>query len=186
MVLARLEAAKPGAPTQAHVKASQVHQWLNRQNEALAVLEANGATPTLMYGYGGFQISRTPAYSATVGHGWLARGGAYVVANIRGGGEYGPAWHQAAQKENKQRSYDDFIAIGEDLVRRDITSPSHLGIRGGSNGGLLTGVVGDGVRWWVDLRAPGIRQGLAVGRQAGCVGPLGLGRKPVAVGVRVP
>ena len=103
--------------------------------------EANGQTPTLMYGYGGYQISRTPSYSATVGHSWLARGGAYVVANIRGGGEYGPAWHQAAQKENKQRSYDDFIAIGEDLVRKNITSPRHLGIRGGSNGGLLTGVM---------------------------------------------
>jgi prolyl oligopeptidase len=102
---------------------------------------ANGSTPTLMYGYGGYQISRTPSYSATVGHSWLARGGAYVVANIRGGGEYGPAWHLAAQKENKQRSYDDFIAIAEDLVRRRITSPQHLGIRGGSNGGLLTGVM---------------------------------------------
>jgi prolyl oligopeptidase len=103
--------------------------------------EADGTTPTLMYGYGGYQISRTPFYSATVGHAWLGRGGAYVVANIRGGGEYGPAWHQAAQKENKQRSYDDFIAVGEDLVRRKVTSPQHLGIRGGSNGGLLTGVM---------------------------------------------
>mgnify|MGYP001823326911 FL=1 len=103
--------------------------------------EADGTTPTLMYGYGGYQISRTPSYSATVGHSWLSRGGAYVVANIRGGGEYGPAWHLTAQKENKQRSYDDFIAIGEDLVKRGITSPKHLGIRGGSNGGLLTGVM---------------------------------------------
>jgi prolyl oligopeptidase len=102
---------------------------------------ADGGTPTLMYGYGGYQISRTPSYSATVGHSWLARGGAYVVANIRGGGEYGPAWHQAAQRENKQRSYDDFIAVGEDLVRGKVTRPGHLGIRGGSNGGLLTGVM---------------------------------------------
>jgi prolyl oligopeptidase len=103
--------------------------------------EADGATPTLIYGYGGFQISRTPGYSATVGHAWLARGGAYVVANIRGGGEYGPAWHQAALKENRQRAYDDFIAVAEDLVARKVTSPRHLGIRGGSNGGLLTGVM---------------------------------------------
>ena len=103
--------------------------------------EANGDTPTLINGYGGFQISRTPSYSATVGHSWLSRGGAYVVANIRGGGEYGPAWHQAALKENRQRAYDDFIAIGEDLVQRGISSPDHLGIRGGSNGGLLTGVM---------------------------------------------
>jgi prolyl oligopeptidase len=103
--------------------------------------EADGSTPTLMYGYGGFQVSRPPVYSATVGHSWLARGGAYVMANIRGGGEYGPAWHQAALKENRQRAYDDFIAVGEDLVKRGITSPKHLGIRGGSNGGLLTGVM---------------------------------------------
>lgn len=103
--------------------------------------EADGNTPTLMYGYGGFEISRTPAYSATVGHSWLERGGVYVVANIRGGGEYGPAWHRAALRENRQRAYDDFIAVGEDLVARGITSPEHLGIQGGSNGGLLTGVM---------------------------------------------
>ena len=103
--------------------------------------KAVGNTPTLISGYGGFQISRTPRYSATVGHSWLSRGGAWVVANIRGGGEYGPAWHQAALKENRQRAYDDFIAIGEDLVRRGTTSPAHMGIRGGSNGGLLTGVM---------------------------------------------
>jgi len=103
--------------------------------------EASGNTPTLMYGYGGFEISRTPSYSATVGHSWLERGGAYVVANIRGGGEYGPAWHHAALKENRQRAYDDFIAVGEDLIERGVTSPEHLGIQGGSNGGLLTGVM---------------------------------------------
>ena len=103
--------------------------------------EPDGTTPTLLYGYGGFEVSRTPGYSATVGHSWLERGGAYVVANIRGGGEYGPAWHHAALKENRQRAYDDFIAVGEDLVARGITSPERLGIRGGSNGGLLTGVM---------------------------------------------
>lgn len=103
--------------------------------------EADGTTPTLLYGYGGFQISRPPTYSATVGHSWLAKGGAYVMANIRGGGEYGPRWHHAAMLENRQRAYDDFIAIAKDLVSRKVTSPEHLGIRGGSNGGLLTGVM---------------------------------------------
>ena len=103
--------------------------------------KADGDTPTLMYGYGGFEVSRTPSYSATVGHSWVARGGAYAVANIRGGGEYGPAWHQAALKGNRQRAYDDFIAVGEDMIKRKITSTRHLGIRGGSNGGLLTGVM---------------------------------------------
>ena len=103
--------------------------------------EANGSTPTLIGGYGGFQVSRTPFYSATVGHAWLERGGAYVLANIRGGGEYGPAWHQAALKEKRQNAYDDFIAVAEDVVARGISSPEHLGIRGGSNGGLLTGVM---------------------------------------------
>lgn len=103
--------------------------------------EANGDTPTLLYGYGGFEVSLTPSYSATIGHSWLARGGAYALANIRGGGEYGPAWHQAALKKDRQRAYDDFIAVGEDLVKRRITSSEHLGIRGGSNGGLLTGVM---------------------------------------------
>ena len=103
--------------------------------------EANGDTPTLMYGYGGFQISRTPNYSATVGHAWLERGGAYVMANIRGGGEYGPRWHHAALKENRQRAYDDMAAIAEDLIERQVTSAEHLGVQGGSNGGLLTGVM---------------------------------------------
>ena len=85
--------------------------------------EANSNTPTLLYGYGGFEISLTPGYSATVGHSWLARGGAYVIANIRGGGEYGPRWHQAALKENRQVAYDDFIAVAEDLIERGVTSP---------------------------------------------------------------
>ena len=102
---------------------------------------ADGSLPTLLYGYGGFEISLQPRYSALWGSAWLARGGVYVVANIRGGGEYGPAWHQAAVKEHKQRSYDDFIAVAEDLIARRITSPAHLGIQGGSNGGLLVGAV---------------------------------------------
>ena len=106
-----------------------------------AGFEATGDTPTLLYGYGGFEISLTPGYSSIVGHSWIARGGAYVIANIRGGGEYGPRWHQAALKENRQRAYDDFIAVAEDLIERGVTSPGRLGIRGGSNGGLLTGVM---------------------------------------------
>lgn len=99
----------------------------------------DGTNPTLLYGYGGFESALTPGYSATLGASWLERGGVYVAANIRGGGEFGPAWHRAAQKEHKQRSYDDFIAVAEDLIARGITSPRHLGIMGGSNGGLLVG-----------------------------------------------
>jgi len=106
-----------------------------------AATPADGSTPTLLYGYGGFEISLQPWYPASYGSAWLARGGALVVANIRGGGEYGPAWHQAAQGALKQRSYDDFIAVAEDLIARKITSPAHLGIEGGSNGGLLVGAV---------------------------------------------
>jgi prolyl oligopeptidase len=100
---------------------------------------ANG--PTLMTGYGGFEISLTPAYSAITGRGWLARGGTYVVANLRGGGEYGPDWHQSAIRENRPRVYEDFAAVARDLVDRGITTPERLGIRGGSNGGLLMGVM---------------------------------------------
>lgn len=106
-----------------------------------ADFEANGANPTLLYGYGGFEVSRTPAYSGVIGSAWLARGGVYALANIRGGGEFGPRWHHAALLENRQRAFDDFIAVAEDLVRRKITSPQHLGIWGGSNGGLLVGSV---------------------------------------------
>ena len=102
---------------------------------------ADGANPTLLYGYGGFEVSLTPWYSGTFGNAWYAQGGVLVVANIRGGGEYGPAWHQAAVKEHKQHSYDDFIAVAEDLIASGITSPKHLGIEGGSNGGLLVGAV---------------------------------------------
>lgn len=101
----------------------------------------DGSASTLVYGYGGFEISRTPAYASALTIGWLQAGGVYVVANIRGGGEYGPAWHQAALLENRQRAYDDFIAVAEDLIKRAVTSPPHLGIRGGSNGGLLVAAV---------------------------------------------
>lgn len=101
----------------------------------------NGKNPTILYGYGGFEHSLTPSYSGVIGKAWLERGGVYVVSNIRGGGEFGPEWHQAALKENRQRAYDDFISVAEDLIARRITSPRHLGILGGSNGGLLTGAV---------------------------------------------
>ena len=96
-----------------------------------------GPAPTVLYGYGGFEISLTPSYSANFGMLWLTRGGVYVVANIRGGGEYGPAWHQAALLENRQKAYDDFQAVAMDLVKRGITTAKQLGIMGGSNGGLL-------------------------------------------------
>jgi prolyl oligopeptidase len=99
----------------------------------------DGKNPTLLYGYGGFEVSLTPYYSGIVGKSWLERGGVYVVANIRGGGEFGPRWHEAAILKNKQKSYDDFIAVAEDLIRRKVTAPRHLGIQGGSNGGLLVG-----------------------------------------------
>jgi prolyl oligopeptidase len=95
--------------------------------------------PTLLYGYGGFEIPMRPNYSGTVGSSWVERGGVYVLANIRGGGEFGPKWHQAAMKENHQNAFDDFIAVGEDVIKRKITAPEHLGIAGGSNGGLLVG-----------------------------------------------
>ncbi|MEO8364977.1 MAG: prolyl oligopeptidase family serine peptidase [Pseudoxanthomonas sp.] len=102
-------------------------------------LKYDGSTPTLLYGYGGFEISLTPAYSGGVGMGWLEKGGVYAVANIRGGGEYGPRWHQAALKQNRHKAYEDFAAVAQDLVARKITSAKRLGIQGGSNGGLLTG-----------------------------------------------
>jgi len=96
-----------------------------------------GPAPAVLYGYGGFEISLTPSYSANFGMLWLTRGGVFVVANIRGGGEYGPAWHQAALLENRQKAYDDFQAVARDLVKRGITTAKQLGIMGGSNGGLL-------------------------------------------------
>ena len=104
-----------------------------------AGMELDGSTATLLTGYGGFQVPRLPAYLGTTGKLWLENGGAYVLGNMRGGGEFGPNWHQTAIRENKQRTWDDFIAIGEDLVAKGFTSPEHLGIMGGSQGGLLVG-----------------------------------------------
>lgn len=101
----------------------------------------DGNNPTILYGYGGFETSLTPSYMIANGIGWLEKNYVYVVANIRGGGEFGPKWHQAAMLENKQRSYDDFILVAEDLIRSKMTSPRRLGISGGSNGGLLVGSV---------------------------------------------
>jgi prolyl oligopeptidase len=105
-----------------------------------ADIKLDGSTPTIMTAYGGFQISETPYYSATNGKLWLQRGGAFVLANIRGGGEFGPAWHEAGLKTQRQRIYDDFAAVAQDLIAKGYTSPARLGIRGGSNGGLLMGV----------------------------------------------
>ena len=103
-------------------------------------MKRDGGNPTLLNAYGGFESSSTPSYSAVVGAAWLERGGVYVLANIRGGGEFGPQWHRAGLKENRQRIYDDFAAVAEELVKQRITKPEHLGIMGGSNGGLLVGV----------------------------------------------
>jgi prolyl oligopeptidase len=103
-------------------------------------IKYDSSNPTLMTAYGGFQVSETPRYSGIVGKLWLERGGVYVLANIRGGGEFGPAWHEAGLKTHRQVIYDDFAAVGKDMFARKITSPRRLGIVGGSNGGLLMGV----------------------------------------------
>ena len=103
-------------------------------------MERDGENPTLLTAYGGFQIPRTASYNALAGKAWMEDGGVYVLANIRGGGEFGPQWWTAALKENRQRAYDDFIAVAEWLVDHGVTTPEHLGIMGGSNGGLLVGV----------------------------------------------
>jgi prolyl oligopeptidase len=101
-------------------------------------LALDGKNPTLLYGYGGFEVSMTPNYSAGIGR-WVGQGAVYVLANIRGGGEYGPAWHKAALRENRIKAYEDFAAVAEDLIARKVTSTPHLGIQGGSNGGMLMG-----------------------------------------------
>ncbi len=103
-------------------------------------MKLDGANPTILYAYGGFQVSMTPTYSANIGKLWLERGGVFVLANIRGGGEFGPAWHEAGLKTKRQIIYDDFAAVAKDLIAKGVTSPRRLGIEGGSNGGLLMGV----------------------------------------------
>jgi prolyl oligopeptidase len=115
---------------------TKVPYWLVRPKAK----PPEGGFPTLMFGYGGFLISETPAYNPVLGKLWLERGGAYVVANIRGGGEFGPAWHEAARREHRQRAFDDFAAVARDLLARKITSPRRLAIYGRSNGGVLTSV----------------------------------------------
>jgi len=100
---------------------------------------AEGALPTILYGYGGFEVTMTPSYMAASGAAWLEKGGCWVLSNIRGGGEYGPKWHDAALKENRQRAYEDFEAVGRDLISKSFTTKDKLSCMGGSNGGLLTG-----------------------------------------------
>ena len=126
-----------------------VHQYESKSKDGTLVpyfvihhkdVKLDGKNPTVLYGYGGFEISLVPRYSTMAGKLWLERGGIYAIANIRGGGEFGPRWHKAALKENRQRAYDDFAAVAEDLIERKLTSSQHLGIMGGSNGGLLMGV----------------------------------------------
>lgn len=128
----------------------QVHQFEAQSKDGTRVpyfavmhrdTRIDGDNPTVLYGYGGFEVSLKPSYGAISGAAWLESGGVYVVANIRGGGEFGPGWHQAALKANRQRAFDDFIAVAEDLIARKITNARRLGIMGGSNGGLLVGAV---------------------------------------------
>ena len=107
----------------------------------MARKDRNGAVPTLLTAYGGFEVSLSPEYAASEGAAWVERGGVFVQANLRGGGEYGPAWHEAAMKHHRQVAYDDMAAVAEDLVRRGVTTAKKLGITGGSNGGLLTSVM---------------------------------------------
>jgi len=102
-------------------------------------IPTNGKCKTQLYAYGGFQVSLQPGYSGEVGVGWLERGNAYVVANIRGGGEFGPNWHKMALKKNRQKAYEDFFAVAEHLIETGVTCPKQLACRGGSNGGLLVG-----------------------------------------------
>jgi prolyl oligopeptidase len=103
-------------------------------------MKYDGKNPTLISAYGGFEISQKPSYISSAGNAWLDKGGVFVVANIRGGGEYGPKWHQDGMKEKRQNVFDDLYAVSEDLIAKKVTSPKHLGVRGGSNGGLLVGV----------------------------------------------
>jgi len=103
-------------------------------------IKNDGTNPTLVYAYGGFELSQSPFYWATTGASWLDKGGVFVLANIRGGGEYGPKWHLDAIKEKRQNAFDDLYAVSEDLISKKVTTPRHLGVMGGSNGGLLVGV----------------------------------------------
>lgn len=103
-------------------------------------MKLDGTNPTLVYAYGGFEVSQQPFYAASYGDSWLKEGGVFVLANIRGGGEFGPKWHQDGMKEKRQNVFDDLYAVSEDLIAKKVTTPQHLGVMGGSNGGLLVGV----------------------------------------------
>jgi prolyl oligopeptidase len=136
-------------PTRFDASGETVEQFEARSSDGTMIpyfvvhpraIKLDGQNPTLMYAYGGFLVSETPDYLAVIGKVWLERGGVYVLANIRGGGEFGPAWHEAGLKTHRQIIYDDFAAVARDLIARGITSPRRLGIQGGSNGGLLMGV----------------------------------------------
>jgi prolyl oligopeptidase len=127
----------------------EVHQYKSKSKDGTLVpyfvagpkdMKLDGTNPTLVYAYGGYQVPILPFYSGTFGTSWLENGGVFVLANIRGGGEYGPKWHQAGLKEKRQNVFDDFYSVAEDLIQKKITSSSHLGAMGGSNGGLLVGV----------------------------------------------
>jgi prolyl oligopeptidase len=135
-------------PTYFNAKKYQVRQYFVNSKDGTRVpyfelapksVKLDGSNPTLLFGYGGFEVSLLPKYSGSIGRSWLEHGGVYVLANIRGGGEYGPRWHQAALKANRLRAYEDFAAVAGDLVKRGVTSRAHLGAEGGSNGGLLMG-----------------------------------------------
>lgn len=126
----------------------KIHQYESKSKDGTSIpyflvtpknFKWDSKTPTVLYGYGGFEVPMLPNYLGATGKVWLESGGAYVLANLRGGGEFGPQWHQAVMKENRQKVFDDFISIAEDLIQRKATSAQHLGIHGGSNGGLLVG-----------------------------------------------
>jgi len=151
----RTGASQPGpvqlrsAPALFDASKSQVEQFEATSSDGVRIpyfiihpkgMVLDGSHPTILYAYGGFEVSLSPRYDATTGKLWVERGGVSVVANIRGGGEFGPAWHQAGLKTKRQIIYDDFAAVARDLIARKVTSPRRLGIMGGSNGGLLMGV----------------------------------------------
>jgi prolyl oligopeptidase len=136
-------------PAQFDASRSEVEQYEATSSDGTKIpyfivhpkqMKLDGGNPTILYAYGGFEVSLSPSYVATTGKLWLEQGGVYVVANIRGGGEFGPAWHEAGLKTKRQIIYDDFAAVARDLIARNVTSPRRLGIMGGSNGGLLMGV----------------------------------------------
>lgn len=144
---ARVLGEKPApARFDAHALTCEQHEVRSADGTAIPYFlvrpkGVQGPLPTILYGYGGFQVSLTPNYAGVRGKLWLERGGALALANIRGGGEFGPGWHQAALKGQRQRAFDDFIAIATDLVARGVTSPRRLAAMGGSNGGLLVGAM---------------------------------------------